>query len=415
MERASSSAIGVSVGLSLLLAGLVILVVAGAGAAPAGAVDTTTVTVDTLQTSFQSTGITLGEGETVKLVAKGDGTCHAGGAGDCPIGDASGVGATCGGFEPGPAGPDIPYGAVAGRLGADGKGFLVGEKATVTGPGELFLVYNDCNPTKGGYSDNAGSFQVTISDLGPAIIRGRVVDEKGFGVPAVTVSASPEGGGGGKAARRGPGGRAKTTTGTDGSFKLEIVSPEESFLPAEYRVKAKSDAISKFKPETHSVTVKPGRRTTANFKAKADCRKGEVEDSRIFRPKHGAFYSDDQKLFVYYACKSEQAVLVVREATLICQDSSELALDAAAGTRFVDVDANGGFDYRGPRASELGAGSLHPPEMLVEIRVDGEFNGRERARAVIVLIASFRGPETEPPCRTVIRANDIRWTNLEPN
>jgi len=103
-------------------------------------------------------------------VLGGDATCHVGGASDCPIGNPRGSGQLCSAagpngdqnYRPGPAGPDIPYGGLAGRL-TPPKGkphtFAFGAAKQVHGPGVLELVFNDCLPPDG-YGDNAGSFQV---------------------------------------------------------------------------------------------------------------------------------------------------------------------------------------------------------------------------------------------------------------
>ncbi len=51
--------------------------------------------------------------------------------------------------------------AVVGRIGAEGRAFSVGKKyeATVSGPGRLYIGYNDCRSCWG---DNTGAFEVTI-------------------------------------------------------------------------------------------------------------------------------------------------------------------------------------------------------------------------------------------------------------
>jgi hypothetical protein len=130
--------------------------------AQAAASDTTTVTLATTNSSFVDTGVNLPAGATATMTATGDGTCNDSGTSDCPPGDASGT-ATCADidFPAGPAGPDINYGAIAGRVGS-GAPFAVGDAGTAKGPGELYLVYNDCY-----YGDNAGSYQVTITVSAP--------------------------------------------------------------------------------------------------------------------------------------------------------------------------------------------------------------------------------------------------------
>jgi hypothetical protein len=51
---------------------------------------------------------------------------------------------------------------MAGKIGEGGTPFDIGAGKTVSGPGVLYMVYNDCNAPLG-YGDNAGSFQVTIT------------------------------------------------------------------------------------------------------------------------------------------------------------------------------------------------------------------------------------------------------------
>jgi len=70
-------------------------------------------------------------------------------------------------YPPGPAGPNVTYGAVVGRVGS-GKPFLVGAHASAPGPGELYLVYNDCEPPsaehpRGAYGDNDGAWTVSVT------------------------------------------------------------------------------------------------------------------------------------------------------------------------------------------------------------------------------------------------------------
>ena len=98
-------------------------------------------------------------------VTRGNGTCHAGAPG-CPRNPA-GAGFLCSDtamgevYRNGPAGPRVPYGAVAGRVGPHGKPFLVGQHAAAPGPGELYLVYNDCAPPAA-YRDNMGAWTVEV-------------------------------------------------------------------------------------------------------------------------------------------------------------------------------------------------------------------------------------------------------------
>jgi hypothetical protein len=133
----------------------------------AGAPDTThTYTVSATSSKWIDTGLALNAREEVQLRASGDGTCHDPPDSDCPGGPAgSGLRCSDRGVPPGPAGNEVPFGAVAGRLvtTTGSKRFLVGRGKTVSGPGKLELVYNDCWPAGGGYSDNAGSFTVTAT------------------------------------------------------------------------------------------------------------------------------------------------------------------------------------------------------------------------------------------------------------
>jgi hypothetical protein len=133
-------------------------------ALPVAAGANTTVTLDARNPNFLDTHVALAAGETVSITASGNGTCQ---AGDhyyaCP-GGPDGSGILCanvgGGFGPGPAGANVPIGAVAAKVGS-GTPFFVGHAGTATGPGELYVIYNDCIPPEG-YEDNAGSFTVTI-------------------------------------------------------------------------------------------------------------------------------------------------------------------------------------------------------------------------------------------------------------
>lgn len=150
-----------------LTATMVVCAAAALGIGPASAAaatTTTTVTLSATSEEFIDTGAKLANGTSASITVTGDGTCHTGGSSDCPGGPA-GAGTTCanrelGALEPGPAGPEVPYGSVAGKIGAEGAPFFIGAGKTVTGPGELYVVYNDC---AGYYGDNEGSFEVTIT------------------------------------------------------------------------------------------------------------------------------------------------------------------------------------------------------------------------------------------------------------
>ncbi len=43
-----------------------------------------------------------------------------------------------------------------------GAAFVIGSRGTATGPGELYVIYNDCIPPQG-YADNSGSFRVEVT------------------------------------------------------------------------------------------------------------------------------------------------------------------------------------------------------------------------------------------------------------
>ena len=178
-----------------------------AGSAAAKTV-TRTFTISASTSSFVSTGIKVpSTGVTIKVT--GDGTCHVPSADDCPVGP-TGAGFKCSenphaqpsGSPPGPAGDDVPYGQIAGRIGS-GKPFGVGTGRQVRGSGVLSLVYNDCGAPQG-YSDNGGSFQVTVTYQDSTLtISGVVLNEDGGPAVGSTVSASgPDSG----SARTGPSG-----------------------------------------------------------------------------------------------------------------------------------------------------------------------------------------------------------------
>jgi hypothetical protein len=126
-----------------------------------------TFTVSALTPAWHNTGVNIRAGTMAQIaVISGNGTCHAGAPG-CPRNPA-GAGFFCSHtamgevYRNGPAGPHVPYGAVAGRVGPHGKPFLVGHHVGVKGPGVLYLVYNDCAPPAA-YRDNAGAWTVRVT------------------------------------------------------------------------------------------------------------------------------------------------------------------------------------------------------------------------------------------------------------
>ncbi len=126
---------------------------------------THTLHLDARNSRFSDTGVALAAGQKAIITATGNGTCQAGSHYYACPGGPNGSGIECAnvgaGFGPGPAGPNVPIGVVAGRVGS-GTPFVIGSRGTATGPGEVFIIYNDCIPPKG-YADNAGSFQVKIT------------------------------------------------------------------------------------------------------------------------------------------------------------------------------------------------------------------------------------------------------------
>jgi hypothetical protein len=148
------------------LAALTLVSLLGAPGARAETV-TKTLEITAANSTWINTGVELPAGATASVTVTGDGTCHVGGAVDCPFGPV-GAGYLCsqnpivGPQPPGPAGADVPYGAMAGKTGEGGTPFDIGAGKVVSGPGVLYMVYNDCNAPLG-YGDNAGSFQVTIT------------------------------------------------------------------------------------------------------------------------------------------------------------------------------------------------------------------------------------------------------------
>lgn len=146
---------------------LVLGVLVAPGSLAGSAAQSRTFTVSTRSSAWLDTGLKIRAGTTAQIVVTGgNGTCHPGATG-CPR-RPEGAGYFCrqtaaGEVYPnGPAGPNVSYGAVAGRVGATGKPFRVGRRASARGPGELYLVYNDCGPPAG-YRDNRGSWTVRVT------------------------------------------------------------------------------------------------------------------------------------------------------------------------------------------------------------------------------------------------------------
>ena len=120
--------------------------------------------------AWVDTQINLADGQTATIEIAGNAKCGAGS--DCPAGNPNGSGHTCatrtlGPLSPGPA-PAANYGSVASKVG-DGSPVMVGAHATVAGPGELQLVYNDC---AGYYGDNTGSFTATVTYSPQGVVEG---------------------------------------------------------------------------------------------------------------------------------------------------------------------------------------------------------------------------------------------------
>jgi hypothetical protein len=121
------------------------------------------VNLDTRRAIWTNTGVTLGKGRKVTIRVTGDGKC--GGGTDCPAGDPFGSHHTCGGrtlgpLKPGRGGPLVDYGSVVAKVGAHGTPFMTGHRHTAVGPGVLYVLFDDC---AGYYSDNSGSFTLTIT------------------------------------------------------------------------------------------------------------------------------------------------------------------------------------------------------------------------------------------------------------
>lgn len=216
-------------GATAILAAIVVVPPLAAGArvgdatARAAKTVTKTLTLGTSSPVFRDTGVKLAKGASATISVTGDGTCHAPSASDCPTGP-NGAGFTCasnpiaGPVPPGPAGPDVPYGAVAGRVGKHGKPFLIGKGRSAAGPGELYLVYNDCDPPAG-YGDNGGSFRVSITYEGTHDLAGAVLAQK---CSKSSCSRRPRAGVTVLAKAQDSGATTRATTGHDGHYRMKL-------------------------------------------------------------------------------------------------------------------------------------------------------------------------------------------------
>src|ERR1700731_2576929 len=113
--------------LGVALIAAVALVPMGAGAAPRA---TKTFIIDARSDRYVATGIVLKKGVRVSLKVGGNGSCHEPPVAGCEPGDASGTGHSPGqcvaaGGRP-PTAPNLPWGAMVGKLRAKGKPFLIG-------------------------------------------------------------------------------------------------------------------------------------------------------------------------------------------------------------------------------------------------------------------------------------------------
>ncbi len=154
------------VGMALLLVSVTAAFVSSA-AAPAKSSTIRKFVISALRSQWRDTGLLIKDGASASIhISSSDATCHTPSASDCPVGKSAGY--TCsdnpvvGNVPPGPAGDAIPYGVLAGKVGANGKPFAVPSGATASGPGELYLVYNDCS-APAGYGDNGGSVSVYVT------------------------------------------------------------------------------------------------------------------------------------------------------------------------------------------------------------------------------------------------------------
>lgn len=101
----------------------VALVPMGAGAAPRA---TKMFSINARSDQYVATGIVLKKGVSVSLEVGGDGSCHVPPIAGCEPGNASGAGSpdqcvSAGGLAP--TAPNLPWGAMVGKLGAKGEPF----------------------------------------------------------------------------------------------------------------------------------------------------------------------------------------------------------------------------------------------------------------------------------------------------
>jgi hypothetical protein len=140
------------------------LAVAGTAfaAAPALAASTT-VTLPGTAAGFQPTGISVSPGHPIQLTATGaiDYGCH--NINDCGT-DPDGIFPNGGGpltAGGGFAGPGLRAYSLVGRVGTGAPIQLGKGPVVISGSGPISIVYND----DGGYSDNSGSYAVTLTDM----------------------------------------------------------------------------------------------------------------------------------------------------------------------------------------------------------------------------------------------------------
>lgn len=143
-----------------------------------------TVQVDAGREEWLHTGIDLREGEKITISASGTAEWEPGVAN----GPAGVVGET-------PCvlvAPAAPIGALLGRVGT-GAPSVVGEGATLTGPGPVYLLYNDCS---GQYFDNRGAFQTLLTVVAapappPTVAPAPIVTAVPTAVAEATVAPAP--------------------------------------------------------------------------------------------------------------------------------------------------------------------------------------------------------------------------------
>jgi hypothetical protein len=152
--------------------------------------------VSATSASWVNTGVSVDSGQSATLkVVSGNGTCHVPDAYGCVTGQSqrasSSLCSDLGDQVAGPAGADIPWGAMVGRIGAAGRPFLIGHGVTARGEGDVYLIYNDCGtgPVGSGYRDNAGAFTVSVdvssAELSVAVDVSAAVSAKGVSVDQV--------------------------------------------------------------------------------------------------------------------------------------------------------------------------------------------------------------------------------------